>query len=104
VIMNATAFEAYAGAASVFAAVVLFTHTFAFGLLARLEPSGRALAATPAMMMTGAAIGPLLGGTIVKAAGYGSLALAAAALAAIAVFCFSRLPTPEQTAAQEALA
>jgi len=104
VIMNATAFEAYAAAASVFAAVVIFTHTFAFGLLARLEPSGRALAATPAMMMAGAAIGPLLGGTIVKAAGYGSLALAAAALAAIAVFCFSRLPTPAQTAAQEALA
>lgn len=104
VIMNATAFAAYAAAASVFAAVVLFTHTFAFGLLARLEPSGRALAATPAMMMTGAAIGPLLGGTIVKTAGYGSLALAAAALAAVAVFCFSRLPTPAQTAAQEALA
>jgi predicted MFS family arabinose efflux permease len=104
VIMNTTTFEAYAGAASVFAAVVLFTHTFAFGLLARLEPSGRALAATPAMMMTGAAIGPLLGGTIVKAAGYGSLALAAAVLAAVAVFCFSRLPTPAQTAAQEALA
>lgn len=104
VIMNATAFEAYAAAASVFAAVVLFTHTFAFGLLARLEPSGRALAATPAMMMAGAAIGPLLGGTIVKSAGYGSLALAAAALAAIAVFCFSRLPTPAQTDAQEAMA
>ncbi|MES2886658.1 MAG: MFS transporter [Pseudomonadota bacterium] len=104
VIMNAPAFAAYAAAASVFAAVVIFTHTFAFGLLARLEPSGRALAATPAMMMAGAAIGPLLGGTIVKAAGYGSLALAATALAAIAVFCFSRLPTPAQTTAQEALA
>lgn len=104
VIMNATAFGPYAAAASVFAAVVLFTHTFAFGLLARLEPSGRALAATPAMMMAGAAIGPLLGGTIVKAAGYGSLALAAAALAAVAVFCFSRLPSPAQTIAQEALA
>lgn len=104
VIMNASAFEAYAAAASVFAAVVIFTHTFAFGLLARLEPSGRALAATPAMMMAGAAIGPLLGGTIVKAAGYGSLALAAAALAAIAVFCFTRLPAPAQTTAREALA
>jgi predicted MFS family arabinose efflux permease len=56
------------------------------------------------MMMAGAAIGPLLGGTIVKAAGYGSLALAAAALAAVAVFCFTRLPTPAQTIAQEALA
>ena len=104
VIMNATAFAAYAAAASVFAAVVIFAHTFAFGLLARLEPSGRALAATPAMMMAGAAVGPLLGGTIVKAAGYGSLAVAAAALSAVAVFCFSRLPTPAQSTAQEALA
>lgn len=104
VIMNATAFAAYAGAASVFAAVVIFTHTFAFGLLARLEPSGRAMAATPAMVMVGAAIGPILGGSLVKAAGYGSLALAAAALAAIAVMCFAQLPTPAQTAAQEALA
>jgi len=104
VIMNATVFAAYAAAASLFAAVMIFTHTFAFGLLARLEPSGRALAATPAMMMAGAAIGPLLGGTIVKAAGYGSLAVAAAVLAAVAVFCFTRLPTPAQTAAQEALA
>jgi predicted MFS family arabinose efflux permease len=104
VVMNATTFEPYAAAASVFAAVVIFTHTFAFGLLARLEPSGRALAATPAMMMTGAAIGPVLGGTLVKSAGYGSLALAAAALAAVAVICFSRLPTPAQTAAREAVA
>jgi len=104
VIMNATAFTAYAAAASVFAAVMIFTHTFAFGLMARLETSGRALAATPAMLMAGAAVGPLLGGTLVKSAGYGSLAAAAAVLAAIAVFCFSRLPTPAQTAAQEALA
>jgi hypothetical protein len=47
-------------AASVFAAVMIFTHTFAFGLLARLDLSGRAMAATPAMLMIGAAIGPIL--------------------------------------------
>lgn len=92
VIMLSGTFQAYAAAASVFAAVIIFTHTFAFGLLARLEPSGRALAATPAMMMTGAAIGPILGGTLVKSFGYGSLALAAAVSATISVACFSRLP------------
>jgi predicted MFS family arabinose efflux permease len=92
VIMNATVFTAYAAAASVFAAVMIFTHTFAFGLLARLEPSGRAMAATPAMMMIGAAIGPVLGGTLVKASGYGSLALAAIAVDLLAVFCMARLP------------
>ena len=60
VIMNAPGFYAYAAAASVFAAVMIFTHTFAFGLMARLEPSGRAMAATPAMLMVGAAIGTLI--------------------------------------------
>lgn len=92
VIMNATAFVPYAAAASVFAAVMIFTHTFAFGLLARLDSSGRAMAATPAMLMVGAAIGPILGGTLVKAFGYGSLGLAALAIGAVAVFSFSRIP------------
>lgn len=91
-IMNAASFAPYAAAASVFVAVMIFTHTFAFGLLAWLEPSGRALAATPAMLMVGSAVGPLLGGTLVKAFGYGSLAIAAAAIAALAVLCFLRLP------------
>ncbi|WP_159912269.1 MFS transporter [Pantoea sp. 18069] len=91
VIMLSTQFMPYAIAASVFAAVMIFTHTFAFGLLAQLDRSGRALAATPAMLMTGAAIGPVLGGTLVKAFGYGSLAVAAVAIALLALLCFSRL-------------
>lgn len=92
VIMLSSQFAPYAAAASVFAAVMIFTHTFAFGLLAQLDRSGRALAATPAMLMTGAAIGPVLGGTLVKSFGYGSLAVAAVAIAALALLCFSRLP------------
>ncbi len=104
-IMNATVFAPYAVAASLFAAVMIFTHTFAFGLLARLDTSGRAMAATPAMVIVGAAIGPILGGTLVKAFGYGSLGLAAAAIAALAVFCFSRIPAQHAAAPrQEALA
>jgi predicted MFS family arabinose efflux permease len=103
-IMQSGSFAPYAAAASVFAAVMIFTHTFGFGLLARLEPTGRALAATPAMMMTGAAIGPVLGGTLVKAYGYGSLALAAAAIAALAVACFSRLPAPGGATPRSAIA
>ncbi len=101
VIMLSTAFAPYAAAASVFAAVMIFAHTFAFGLLARLEPSGRALAATPAMLMTGAAIGPILGGTLVKAFGYGSLAAAAALIAAVSVLCFWQLPARPAVVAQE---
>ncbi|TKC87867.1 MFS transporter [Trinickia terrae] len=91
VIAQSAAFAPYAAASSVLVAVMIFTHTFAFGMLARLDGTGRAVAATPAMLMTGAAIGPVLGGTLVKQYGYGSLGIAAALIAAMAVFCFSRL-------------
>jgi predicted MFS family arabinose efflux permease len=97
-IMTSTTFMPYAAAAAVFPAVMIFAHTFAFGLIARLEPSGRALAATPAMLMTGSAIGPILGGTLVKGFGYGSLGLAAAIVAAVAVFCFARMPSSARAA------
>jgi predicted MFS family arabinose efflux permease len=93
-IMLSGAFAPYAMAAALLPALIIFTHTFAFGLLARLEPSGRALAATPAMMMAGAAIGPILGGTLVKSFGYGSLAMAVAVIATFSLACFSRLPAP----------
>jgi predicted MFS family arabinose efflux permease len=101
VIMNSANFAPYAGAASVFAAVMIFTHTFAFGLLAHLDRSGRAMAATPAMLMTGAAIGPILGGTLVKTFGYGSLGGAAWLIGAVAVFCFSRIPASSGAAARQ---
>lgn len=90
-ITQSAMFAPYAASTSVFAAVMIFTHTFAFGMLARLDNTGRAVAATPAMLMTGAAIGPILGGTLVKHFGYGSLGAAAAAIAVVAVCCFSKL-------------
>ncbi len=91
-IMVSPAFGPYAFGAAFLAAVMIFTHTFAFGLLARLDDSGRALTGTPAMLMVGSAIGPFLGGTLVNSFGYEMLAVAAAVLAALAVYCFSRLP------------
>jgi predicted MFS family arabinose efflux permease len=91
IITQSAGFAPYAAATSVFAAVMIFSHTFAFGLLARIDRTGRAVAATPAMLMTGAAIGPVLGGTLVKQSGYGSLGIAAVVIAAVAVFCFSRV-------------
>lgn len=90
-IMNSTVFGPYAAAAAVFAAVIIFTHTFAFGVLARLDPTGRALAATPAMLMFGAAIGPILGGTLVKVLGYGSLGVAALVIDGLAMLAFARI-------------
>ena len=105
VIMNSTVFGPYAAAAAVFAAVMIFTHTFAFGVLARLDPSGRALAATPAMLMFGAAIGPILGGTLVKAWGYGSLGLAALVIDGLAMYAFARIHrTPRTAAAAQGMA
>lgn len=90
-------FAPYAFGAAFLAAVMIFTHTFAFGLLARLDQSGRALAATPAMLMVGSAIGPVLGGTLVKNFGYEAVALCAACLAVVAVYCFARLPALPRT-------
>ena len=80
---NATAFTAFAAPTLFYASIVLFTHTFLFGVLSRLDPSGRAVAATPAMMMTGAALGPALGGAIVAIIGFEGLGLA--------TFCFSAI-------------
>jgi predicted MFS family arabinose efflux permease len=84
-------FAPYAAATAVFVAVMIFTHTFAFGLLAWLDRSGRAVAATPAMLMVGAAIGPILGGTLVKSVGYGALGSAALLIDAAALLLFARL-------------
>jgi predicted MFS family arabinose efflux permease len=103
-IMLSMSFNTYAAAALFLPAVMLFTHNFAFGLLARIEPSGRALAATPAMLMTGGAIGPVLGGTLVKTFGYGSLAVAAAIIAAVAIICFTRLPVQASVATRRQFA
>ncbi|WP_408734244.1 MFS transporter [Paraburkholderia bannensis] len=85
-------FAPYAAATAAFPAVMIFCHTYAFGLLSRFDASGRAAAATPAMVMAGAAAGPLLGGVLVKHLGYGSLGCAAVAVGAIACCCFARLP------------
>lgn len=104
VIMLSTVFMPYAVATALLGAVIIFSHTFAFGLLARLEPTGRALSATPAMVMTGAAIGPIFGGTLVKTYGQGSIAIAATVIAAIAVVCFTRLPMPAPSPYRSVLA
>jgi predicted MFS family arabinose efflux permease len=92
------AFQVYAGLVPVLIAVVVFTHTFLFGLLARLDASGRAVAATPAMLMIGAAIGPALGGTAVKFAGYPALGVVVAGVGLLSALSFlgagTRRPLP----------
>ncbi|KZN15331.1 MFS transporter [Marinomonas sp. TW1] len=91
IMMNATGFPLYAASAAFFVSLVIFIHPFFFGLVAQLDTSGRALAATPAMIMSGAAIGPILGGTIVKLVGYHGIGIAALVLGSISLVCFARL-------------
>ena len=99
-IMLSLNFVPYAAGAVVFTAVIIFTHTFAFGLLSRLEGTGRALAGTPAMLMVGSAIGPILGGTLVKSFGYPAIGIAACVFALVAVALFSQARAPADAAPQ----
>lgn len=86
-VMTASGFAPWAVAMCLFSAVMIFTHTFAFGMLAGLDPSGRALAATPAMLMTGSALGPVIGGTLVKFHGYEAVGLAMLVVGGVAAIC-----------------
>jgi len=95
-------FLPYALAGAVYPAVLIFTHTFLFGLIARLDPSGRALASTPAMMMTGSAIGPALAGSVAMRAGFGGQALLAVLVGATATLCFALVALRARPALKEA--
>jgi len=88
-ITHTSSYVLYAGAGALMAFTIIFTHTFAFGLLARLDPSGRAVAATPAMLMVGAAIAPFLGGTLVKFIGFEAIGYAALVMVAIELVLFN---------------
>ncbi|HWU62616.1 MAG TPA: MFS transporter [Ensifer sp.] len=96
---NSSIFLLYAVTASIYVSIVIFTHTFLFGLLARLDKSGRAVSATPAMMMIGSCTGPAVGGAIVSGFGYGALGVAATLVAILALSLLVafkvRLPTAD---------
>jgi predicted MFS family arabinose efflux permease len=88
-----TGFWVYAIPTVFYAALVIFSHTFLFGFLAKADPTGRAVAATPAMTMSGSAIAPLLGGFLSDAVGYRAIGLAVTLSSAIAVTLFLRART-----------
>ncbi|WP_316188831.1 MFS transporter [Bradyrhizobium sp. SZCCHNS1054] len=88
IITHATLFAVYAIAASTPVFLVVFSHVFMFGLIAKLDRSGHMAALTPAMMMIGTAIGPFLGGSVVTCFGYPALGITAAMLAWGAAACF----------------
>lgn len=89
-ISSGFAFGIFAVAAAFYVFMVIFTHTFLFGLLSKLDSSGRAAAATPAMMMIGSCIGPALGGVIVQSIGYKGLGWAACFVAIVAAICMTQ--------------
>jgi predicted MFS family arabinose efflux permease len=88
-VTHTSSYTWYAVGGSLMAFTILFTHTFAFGLLARLDPSGRAVAGTPAMLMVGAAVAPFIGGTLVKFIGFEAIGYAACVLVAIELLMFN---------------
>ncbi|PJE26386.1 Predicted arabinose efflux permease, MFS family [Pseudooceanicola antarcticus] len=90
VITFASVFALWAPVAAVFVAVQVFTHTFAFGLLSRMDKSGRTAAATPAMLMTGSALGPIIGGALLEGISIEALGLMAVVVAGLSVACFAR--------------
>lgn len=85
--------EVYVSLVAILTTPLLFMHTFLFGLMARLDPSGRAVAATPAMLMIGSAVGPALGGTLLVASSYSGLGIGVAAFGFLAAIFFSQIRT-----------
>lgn len=88
--------EVYVPLVAILTAPMLFVHTFLFGLMARLDPSGRAVAATPAMLMIGSAVGPALGGTLLVTFGYGGLGIGVAAFGGVAALFFLQIQSGRQ--------
>lgn len=89
-VTQASGFAVYAVATCLFISTLIFTHNFAFGYLAREDRSGRSVAATPVMVMTGSACGPLLGGVLAQHLGYASLGWAALAIGLLSALSFRR--------------
>jgi predicted MFS family arabinose efflux permease len=89
IVTHTTTYVMFAAAGALMAFTIIFTHTFAFGLLARLDPTGRAVAGTPAMLMVGAAVAPFLGGTLVKFIGFEAIGYAAVLLVALELALFN---------------
>lgn len=76
-------------AGSMMAFTILFVHTYAFGYIAKLDPTGRAVAATPAMLMVGSAIAPFLGGSLVKFIGDEAIGYMACALVVVELLFYN---------------
>ena len=81
-------FAFYAFGVIFLVSAMIISHTFVFGWLSANDSTSRAVALTPAMLMTGAAVGPLLGGVLVATFGSSSLGPVALLLDSLALICF----------------
>lgn len=88
-ITQTQSYEIFVATTGLYVFVMIFAHVFLFGLIARLDPSGRAVASTPAMNMTGSAIGPFLGGTLAVNFGYTAIGYAVLAIGFVALTLLS---------------
>lgn len=89
IVTHTGSYPLYAISGAMMAFTIIFVHTYAFGLLARLDPSGRAVAGTPAMLMIGSAIAPFIGGTLAKFVGFEAIGYAVAVLVALELLMFN---------------
>jgi hypothetical protein len=87
--MTTTNYVAYAISGGLMAFTIIFVHTYAFGLVARLDPTGCAVAGTPAMLMIGSAIAPFIGGTLVKFSGFTAIGIAVTVLVIIQLLLYN---------------
>ncbi len=85
---TSTVFLPYAAAGSLLVFMTIFNHTFMFGTIAKLDPSGRAASSTPAMLTLGAAIGPALGGAVAQFAGFAAIGWVSAVILIVSAVCF----------------
>lgn len=98
VVFNALDFVPYAVAAAFCVFPVMFGHIFLFGLIAKLDRSGRETASTPAMVMIGSSAGPFLGGTLVQFFGYTAVGAAAVVIALFSIAACYLIGRSERTA------
>jgi len=85
---SSATFTPYAVAGSLLIFMTLFSHTFMFGLIAKIDPSGRTASSTPAMITLGAMMGPALGGAMAQFVGFYAIGWVSAALLLASSACF----------------
>lgn len=88
-LMTATSYTWYFGALLLMPFSFAIANTFIFGLLARIETTGRATAATPVIVMGGSAIGPFVGGVIVQMSGFAAVGFVAIGIGCVALLLFN---------------